>query len=111
MAHPITNLPGLSEAPNFEQYSGYITVDAHAGRQLFYWYDCYFAAVKQDVHTLRINRFAESQSNPTSDPVVLWLTGGPGCSSIDALFTENGPFIPDDSASKLTSNPYRYIHW
>ncbi|PSR86559.1 Serine carboxypeptidase-like [Actinidia chinensis var. chinensis] len=27
-----------------------------------------------------------------SDPVVIWLTGGPGCSSELALFYENGPF-------------------
>ncbi|KAF6166943.1 hypothetical protein GIB67_037456 [Kingdonia uniflora] len=35
--------------------------------------------------------FFESRSNK-SDPVVIWLTGGPGCSSELALFYENGPF-------------------
>ena len=33
----------------------------------------------------------ESHNNPATDPVVLWLTGGPGCASSLALLTENGP--------------------
>ncbi|ONK71865.1 uncharacterized protein A4U43_C04F13180 [Asparagus officinalis] len=35
--------------------------------------------------------FFESRHNK-EDPVVIWLTGGPGCSSELALFYENGPF-------------------
>ncbi|CAK9182814.1 unnamed protein product [Ilex paraguariensis] len=35
--------------------------------------------------------FFESRSSKT-DPVVIWLTGGPGCSSELAVFYENGPF-------------------
>jgi cathepsin A (carboxypeptidase C) len=34
----------------------------------------------------------KSRSNPATDPVVLWLTGGPGCASEVALFYENGPY-------------------
>ena len=35
--------------------------------------------------------FFESRGKK-EDPVVIWLTGGPGCSSELAVFYENGPF-------------------
>ena len=36
--------------------------------------------------------FFESRGNKADDPVVVWMSGGPGCSSELALFYENGPF-------------------
>ncbi|PIN07302.1 Serine carboxypeptidases (lysosomal cathepsin A) [Handroanthus impetiginosus] len=45
--------------------------------------------------------FFESRNNRTTDPVVVWLTGGPGCSGSLALFYENGPFHLADNLSLI----------
>jgi len=49
----------------------------------------------------------KSRSNPSTDPVVMWLTGGPGCSSGIAIFYENGPFTINEDLS-LKINPYSW---
>uniref|UniRef100_A0A8B9KIJ1 Carboxypeptidase n=1 Tax=Astyanax mexicanus TaxID=7994 RepID=A0A8B9KIJ1_ASTMX len=55
-----------------------------------------------------IFRFVESQKNPVSSPVVLWLNGGPGCSSLDGFLTEHGPFLIQDDGTTLEYNPYSW---
>ncbi|XP_057536959.1 serine carboxypeptidase-like 18 isoform X2 [Amaranthus tricolor] len=36
--------------------------------------------------------FIESEQHPETDPLMLWLTGGPGCTSLSAIFFEHiGP--------------------
>ncbi|PON59130.1 Serine carboxypeptidase-like [Parasponia andersonii] len=34
--------------------------------------------------------YVESERNPSEDPVVLWLNGGPGCSRMDGFIYEHG---------------------
>ncbi|CAA2989305.1 serine carboxypeptidase-like [Olea europaea subsp. europaea] len=46
----------------------------------------------QHSHAARMFYFFFESRNSKEDPVVIWLTGGPGCSSEMALFYENGPF-------------------
>ena len=48
--------------------------------------------------------FQSRQETHDTDPLVLWLTGGPGCASEVALFYENGPYQFAEDGS-LTSNP------
>ncbi len=44
----------------------------------------------------------QSRDTPSTDPLVLWLTGGPGCASEVALFYENGPYkFPSDSTKTI----------
>ncbi|KAM9482205.1 lysosomal protective protein isoform 2-T2 [Clarias gariepinus] len=86
-ADEIKSLPGLSKQPSFKQYSGYLTVADN--KHLHYW-------------------FVESQKDPARSPVVLWLNGGPGCSSLDGLLTEHGPFLIQDDGATLQYNPYSW---
>lgn len=51
------------------------------------------------------NRFVESQRNPTTDPLVFWFNGGPGCSSLDGLLNEMGPYVANADGKTLRPNP------
>ncbi|KAF8043684.1 hypothetical protein BT93_A1869 [Corymbia citriodora subsp. variegata] len=86
-ADKIVSLPGQPKV-SFGQYAGYIAVDEKQQRALFYY-------------------FAEAEANPASKPLVLWLNGGPGCSSVGVgAFSEHGPFKP--SGDVLLKNDYSW---
>ncbi|XP_057424271.1 serine carboxypeptidase-like isoform X1 [Lotus japonicus] len=59
----------------------------------------------QHSHAARMFYFFFESRNSQEDPVVIWLTGGPGCSSELALFYENGPFKIADNLT-LVWNEY-----
>lgn len=52
--------------------------------------------------------FFPSQNNPTTDPVLLWLNGGPGCSSMLGFLYEHGPYYFPDNSTTLLPNPYSW---
>lgn len=87
----VESLPGWGTVDHFKLFSGYVTVDEEAGRSLFY-------------------ALAESASDtPDTDPLVLWLNGGPGCSSIGGGFlSELGPFYPKPGGKLLKANKYAW---
>ncbi|XP_059650055.1 serine carboxypeptidase-like 18 [Cornus florida] len=56
--------------------------------------------------------FIESEGNPKEDPLMLWLTGGPACSSFSGLY-EIGPLIFNTqdfngNLPRLTLKPYSW---
>ncbi|KAI3426409.1 hypothetical protein D9Q98_008779 [Chlorella vulgaris] len=86
----VSALPGAPAAPVVSIFSGYITVDEGAGRELFYV-------------------FVESSSKPRTDPLVLWLNGGPGCSSLGGGFlSELGPYYPTPDGETLQPNKFAW---
>ncbi|XP_030939419.1 serine carboxypeptidase-like 45 [Quercus lobata] len=85
----ITRLPGQPHV-GFQQFSGYVSVndDDMKHKALFYY-------------------FVEAEIDPASKPLVLWLNGGPGCSSLGVgAFSENGPFRPNGEI--LVRNEYSW---
>jgi len=53
--------------------------------------------------------YFESRSKPAEDPVVLWLNGGPGCSSMTGLFMELGPCTVNEGGDSARKNPNSWI--
>ncbi|PON67251.1 Serine carboxypeptidase-like [Parasponia andersonii] len=83
----IFRLPGQPRV-GFQQFSGYVKVDNKKNISLFYY-------------------FVEAETDPSSKPLVLWLNGGPGCSSLGVgAFSENGPFRPNGKV--LLRNEYSW---
>ena len=56
--------------PGVNSYSGYVDLDEKT--HMFFW-------------------FFESRNNPSTDPLTLWLNGGPGSDSMIGLFQGNVP--------------------
>lgn len=52
--------------------------------------------------------FFTSQNDASKDPVVLWLNGGPGCSSMIGMLYENGPFKFNRNTSDLKLNNHSW---
>ncbi|GAU46802.1 hypothetical protein TSUD_268630, partial [Trifolium subterraneum] len=83
----IKRLPGQPFV-KFSQFGGYVTLDKSAGSAFYYY-------------------FVEAQQSKETLPLLLWLNGGPGCSSLAyGAMQELGPFrignavINDDTDSQ-----------
>ncbi|XP_037419055.1 serine carboxypeptidase 1-like [Triticum dicoccoides] len=89
-ADKISALPGQPDGVDFGQYAGYITVDGHNGRALFYY-------------------FVEAPSDKAAKPLLLWLNGGPGCSSLGfGAMRELGPFRVNRDNQTLSRNKHAW---
>ncbi|CAG9322916.1 unnamed protein product [Blepharisma stoltei] len=91
LADLVKNRPGLpaDSPPNFDTYSGYLNIPNSNGKSLHYI-------------------LVESQNNPATDPLLLWLNGGPGCSSLDGFIYEHGPYVFPDEGTTLFKNQWSW---
>ncbi|GAA5821355.1 hypothetical protein JCM11251_004586 [Rhodosporidiobolus azoricus] len=83
----ITHPTGLCD-PAVNQTSGYL--DTARGHHTFFW------------------QF-DSRNDVKKDPVVLWLNGGPGCSSFTGLLQELGPCKAIEKGNPI-HNPYSWTN-
>lgn len=74
-----------------ESYAGTLSIDSDpdSPNQLFFW-------------------FFVSDNPKASDEITIWLNGGPGCSSLDGLLQENGPFLWQSGTYAPVRNPYSW---
>ncbi|KAH9368052.1 hypothetical protein HPB48_001048 [Haemaphysalis longicornis] len=70
-------------------YAGFITVNERFNSNLFFW-------------------FVPSLRDPRNSPVVLWMQGGPGTSSLLGFFSEHGPYVLSPDGKKAQ---WRNLTW
>jgi cathepsin A (carboxypeptidase C) len=90
---PLTAIDSVSVpkglCDHVESVSGFFPANDKGDKQYFYW-------------------VFNSRNEPENDPVILWMTGGPGCSSLIALFKENGPCTVNADGKTTSINPWSW---
>ncbi|XP_034144526.1 probable serine carboxypeptidase CPVL [Esox lucius] len=82
------SLVGPLPGANVKSYAGYLTVNKKYNSNLYFW-------------------FFPAQEQPANAPVLLWLQGGPGGTSMFGLFVEHGPYV----VFKNLTVGYREFPW
>ncbi|XP_073532668.1 probable serine carboxypeptidase CPVL isoform X2 [Phyllobates terribilis] len=82
------SLVGKLPGANVKSYSGYLTVNKTFDSNLFFW-------------------FVPAQLSPESAPVLLWLQGGPGGTSMFGFFVEHGPYVVNENLTLI----HREFSW
>ncbi|CAO1603039.1 hypothetical protein XANCAGTX0491_006632 [Xanthoria calcicola] len=76
-----------------ESYAGLLPISSASNetRELYFW-------------------FFPSENPLASDEITIWLNGGPGCSSLEGLLQENGPFLWQYGTFAPVKNPYTWVN-
>jgi vitellogenic carboxypeptidase-like protein len=82
---------GMDVSFAMRQYAGLVTVNSLAVGQLFYWFF----------------EISDASKNNKMTPLIVWLNGGPGASSMTGLMAEMGPYRLTKEG-RLTPNPHSW---
>ncbi|KAF2840231.1 alpha/beta-hydrolase [Patellaria atrata CBS 101060] len=74
-----------------ESYAGLLPISEDDPRELYFW-------------------FFPSSNPDASEEILLWLNGGPGCSSLEGFFQENGPVLWQYGTFKPVKNPWTWVN-
>ena len=74
-----------------ESYAGLMPIGSDRSREYYFW-------------------FFPSENPEADDEITIWLNGGPGCSSLEGLLQENGPFLWQYGTYKPVKNPYTWVN-
>lgn len=97
---------------NVTSFSGYLTVNESLNSNLWFWFfpaesvgEFYQAESVYEEEGDEGSRTYENLlgRNLKDTPLILWLQGGPGSSSLFGLFTENGPFFVNEDQVTIRS--------
>ena len=86
-------LDGLAVEDQPEMYSGFLTVDKNYNSNMFFWF------------------IPATDVDPKTAPVVIWLQGGPGGSSLFGLLEIHGPIqsvFDGNGQTKAQVNPHAW---
>ncbi|KAK4540376.1 hypothetical protein LTR36_009233 [Oleoguttula mirabilis] len=75
-----------------ESYAGLLPISDQANSsELYFW-------------------FFPSDNPAAEDEILIWLNGGPGCSSLEGILQENGPFLWQYGTFAPVKNPYTWVN-
>ena len=87
-ADRVTSLPEMGNFDTYPVYSGYVDIPN----------------TTKMMHYL----FVESQNDPSTDPVLIWFNGGPGCSSMLGWAQEHGPWVMESGDTTFHENEWSW---
>lgn len=84
------SIPGVP-FPVSDSYAGLLPISSKKkeSRELFFWW-------------------YPSESEIGKDDLTIWMNGGPGCSSLEGLLQENGPWLVPWNRHDVVKNPYSW---